>query len=67
MSDDAEHRRCPACGKDNRCAIDAQGECWCATEFPPQVPLAPNAEAACYCRECLRKLIESTPGNRPGS
>ena len=63
MSDDAAPTRCPACGQDNRCGMKAAGECWCATGFPLRMPLALRADAACYCRNCLRRLIESLPAD----
>ena len=41
--------------------MKAAGECWCATGFPLRMPLALRADAACYGRDCLRRLIESLP------
>ena len=61
MSEALRQERCPACGKPNACGMNEQGECWCATEFPPRMPLAASAAAACYCRDCLRAMMESLP------
>ena len=58
MSLPATGNRCPGCGKDNACGLNSQGACWCATEFAPRMPLATSADAACYCRDCLRKLMD---------
>ncbi|MCW5622939.1 MAG: cysteine-rich CWC family protein [Burkholderiales bacterium] len=52
-----EAQRCPACGKPNACAIDSASPCWCAVELPLRMPLATNPDAACYCRDCLQRLL----------
>jgi hypothetical protein len=38
------------------CGIANDTPCWCAAEFPPLMPPT-DAEARCYCRECLGKRI----------
>jgi len=56
MKNPVENRRCPGCGREFHCGIASDTPCWCATEFPPLMPPA-DAEACCYCRECLGKRI----------
>ena len=53
---------CPRCGQPNSCAVEAgapSGTCWCMHE-PLPAPAAARepipADAACYCRACLRAL-----------
>ncbi|KAB2920605.1 MAG: cysteine-rich CWC family protein [Hyphomicrobiaceae bacterium] len=49
---------CPGCGAPAECGMaKGQATCWCVA-FPHalQVP-AQEAEARCYCRPCLERLI----------
>lgn len=60
--------RCPLCGADNACAMEAerasgqpQPPCWCTRAvFPPalraQVP-APARNRACICPACARQAV----------
>ena len=58
---------CPRCGAGLRCAMVAgEAECWCA-QMPLVMPtpeasveptLPDGSAAACFCFECLRKIID---------
>ena len=63
MSDTASGNRCAGCGANNACGMDSREACWCATEFAPRMPLATSVDAACYCRDCLRSLMEQPPAD----
>jgi hypothetical protein len=43
--------------------MNSKGACWCATEFAARMPLATSVDASCYCRDCLRRLMESLPAD----
>ncbi len=47
---------CPGCGRAFACGMMAgEPRCWCA-ELPPLKAL-PDAGKACYCPECLEKML----------
>ncbi|MCC7547025.1 MAG: cysteine-rich CWC family protein [Burkholderiales bacterium] len=64
MSEAVHGSRCPACGRDNACGMNSAGVCWCASEFPPSMPVAADPAAACYCRDCLRERIGAPPSKQ---
>lgn len=65
VSEAPAHGRCPACGQDNACGMNEAGACWCATQFAPRLPLAAEEDAAaCYCRDCLERMMRALPAPR---
>ncbi|MBU1359269.1 MAG: cysteine-rich CWC family protein [Gammaproteobacteria bacterium] len=62
--------RCPVCGSDNRCAMEAArrggaeaSACWCqSVEFAPGAldePGAVSRRGACLCRRCATRQVAS--------
>jgi hypothetical protein len=49
---DEKTKVCPKCGKQFGCAPH---DCWCS-KLPHMMPM--NAEAECYCPECLDAIIK---------
>jgi hypothetical protein len=50
-------RRCPACGSEFVCGIEAgEQRCWCADL--PSVAMPEAAGEGCYCPDCLQALID---------
>ena len=48
---------CPACGAKFTCGMAAgEAECWCAS-LPPLLAVPEEGAGACYCLDCLRKLL----------
>lgn len=56
--------RCPLCGDDNLCAMEAGGgSCWCrGVKFTPALLARVPAEArdkVCICRKCAEAALTS--------
>lgn len=51
-------QQCPRCGRPNQCGMASGGAaCWCMSE--PIAAITTSAKtASCYCRDCLRELVE---------
>lgn len=52
--------KCPRCGADPRCAIEdgkSISACWCLTYKLPE-KLLDNDDDGCYCRNCIRELLD---------
>ena len=67
MTDAAPDRtRCPLCGGDNACAMEAgTGDCWCRdVRFAPalfeRLPAGARG-TACICRRCAEAAAASPP------
>jgi uncharacterized Zn finger protein (UPF0148 family) len=51
---------CPACGAPFTCEYELGKDCWCAKEFPSQLPV-PEKDGACYCAACLKQRVAQPP------
>jgi len=59
-------KRCPLCGKENRCGAHTNSRCWCVDRvFPPELFQGLPATLklkACVCPDCLDAYERAHPG-----